>query len=1451
MAPARRSGHQDAKGEELTGALRRLAGPVPLLCLALTALVFVQSPGRTAFDTKLDLVVDPGGFLSRVLTLWNPDVGFGALENQAYGYLFPQGPFFLLGALAGVPAWIVQTAWAALLLVVGFLGALRLARALGIGTEPARLVAAVAYALSPRTLTVLGPVSAEALPLVLLPWCLLPLVAADAGRLPPRRAALLSGVAVLCMGGVNATLTVAVLPLPALYLLTRRPPVRARLAAWWAGAVVLACLWWVVPLLLLGRYSVPFLDYVEDAADTTGPVSLLQALRGTDDWIASVLERDGPFWPAAWTVLTNPALMVSTGVLAVAGLVGLTRRDLPERRFLALAATAGLALLVAGHTGPLAGPFAAGWQGLLDGLLAPLRNVHKVDPVLRLPLALGLAHLLSAVRLPSRRAFAVTVAAALVAVTAAPLALQQLRPGPTWEAIPQWWPDAAAWLGQQPGGDRALLVPGSGFGRYGWGRTIDEPLQPLASSPWGTRSQVPIAAEGASRLMESVDAVLSSGAGSRSLAPLLARSGVRYLVVRNDLDPLTAGTPRPAVVHQSLDRSPWLRRAAAFGPVVGGTLRSPQAVQGYDLDTGHPAVEVYEVDLPVEQVAAVPVADTAVVSGGPESLLPLLEQGLLDPGTPAVLAGEPSGPIGPTALATDGLRRVERSPGRLYGATGPVLAPDDPLRLGRAARDLVPFDTAGHETVARYQGIAGVSASSSAADPDSFEASRPELQAWSGVDGDPGTLWRSGGFGGPVGQWLRLDLLPGTSVDRVELRMVQSVLVGPRVTRVALVTERGRTEHVLASGEERQVLLAAPGETRWLRLEVLGVDGDPEAGYAGVRELAVPGVTPTRTLALPADLPGRAPTGYALTASAGRPACVRVALGARCDPTLATGPEESGTLDRTLTQGVTGSYVLRGQVRARPTGAVQPLLDPIFGGMTAVGSSILGGDASVAGRAAVDGDASTSWVADLFDGDPTLSLRWTGGRRLDALEVATADHPVAARPLRLRLVSPAGAREVDVPPSGLVRFRPMVTDRVEVHVLAARAVRSTDPVTGVVTGVPAGIAELRFPALDALTFKPLPNAPTGLPCGLGPPVEVDGRSLPTRVDGTVQALQEGRPMRLTPCGPDGGVVRLTAGAHRVRVLPGSIFTPVSLTLSAGRPVPAGRRTTTVADWSATSRAVDVAAGPESLLVVRESANPGWRATLDGAPLRASRVDGWQQAWVVPAGAGGRVELEFTPQPLHRAGLAAGGLAALLLVALAAFPGQASSVRPGPAPAGPAPAPAGAAAPAGRVPRRRRVAEYVVAALVALVGGWFGVLALVAVWLLARRWPRLLPWLVGAAGAAAVVVAVAGRVTGHGQAWALGAPATALCLVALAAFAAAQLAGSGRGAAGEEPDAAPVPAVRGVLDGAGDPDPGPGERGVDVPGGDGAHAHAGRVAEQPALHPGLHRPRQHRVGQALQ
>lgn len=390
-------------GPDVAGRVRERLR-VLACCLALTALAFGTRPGAILADTKIDMAVNPLGFLGRALHLWDPEQ-FGQLQNQAVGYLFPMGPFFALGDVAGMPAWITQRFWLALLMCLAFIGTWRLAGRLGFGAgggaagdgQGARLFAAMAYALAPNGLATLGQISSEYLPVAMLPWIVLPLVGAASGETGRLRAAARSGLAIACCGGVNATATVAVLVVPVVYALTRpRGSFRARTLAWWSAAAAAAVAWWLAPLLLTGTYGFSWLTYTEKARTTAGPTGLINVLRGAERWVNYLIVDGQVWWPVGHGLSLGPVAIVCTGLAAALGLAGLLSRLLPERTFLLLTLLAGLAILSMGHLSDLPGPFAGQLRDLLDGPLAPLRNLHKFDAVVRLPLALGLAHALVA-----------------------------------------------------------------------------------------------------------------------------------------------------------------------------------------------------------------------------------------------------------------------------------------------------------------------------------------------------------------------------------------------------------------------------------------------------------------------------------------------------------------------------------------------------------------------------------------------------------------------------------------------------------------------------------------------------------------------------------------------------------------------------------------------------------------------------------------------------------------------------------------------------------------------------------------------------------------------------------------------------------------------------------------------------------------------------------------------
>ena len=392
-------------------------------------MTFLQSPGQISPDTKLDLTANPLRFLVRATNLWNSDLPFGQAQNQAYGYLFPHGTFFLLGHLLGLPGWVTQRLWWALLLTVGFWGLLRVAEALGIGSPASRVIAAAAFALSPRVLTTLGSISSETLPIMLAPWVLLPTILAlrATSDRSTRALAAQAGLAVALMGAVNAIATLAGC-LPAVIWWASHRPNRLwrRYTGWWLVALALAMLWWVVALVLLRKVSPPFLDFIESSGVTTQWSSLVEMLRGTDSWTPFV----APTATAGAPLVTGSAAVLATCLVAAAGLAGLASRTMPARGRLVTMLLVGVVLMAVGYSGGLGSPLAHQVQLFLDAAGAPLRNVHKLESVIRIPIVLGIAQLLGRIPLPGSaplsvwlRAFAhperdKRVAAAVVVLTA-------------------------------------------------------------------------------------------------------------------------------------------------------------------------------------------------------------------------------------------------------------------------------------------------------------------------------------------------------------------------------------------------------------------------------------------------------------------------------------------------------------------------------------------------------------------------------------------------------------------------------------------------------------------------------------------------------------------------------------------------------------------------------------------------------------------------------------------------------------------------------------------------------------------------------------------------------------------------------------------------------------------------------------------------------------------------
>ena len=1026
-------------------------------------------------------------------------------------------------------------------------------------------------------------------------------------------------------------------------------------------------------------------------------------------------------WPAGWALAAEALPAAATVLVAGLGLAGLARRATPERRFLGWSLLAGMLLVGLGYAGVAGSPVAGTVRTLLDGPLAPLRNVHKFDPVLRLPLTLGLSVALGRVAPVVRgwvsrlrgpdgtwlRAHPRAAPAAAVVVAVLPLLLAtgaawtgRLAPPGSFTAIPTWWQQTADWLAEHDDG-RALLEPASRFAEYTWGSPHDEPLQALARTPWAVRGSVSLGAPGATRLLDGVESLLSTGHGAADLAAALNRAGVRYIVLRNDLAPEASATP-PAVARAAIVASPGMVRVAAFGPTMASTAASVPELTG--VLAARPAVEVFAVG-PAALAHAQLLGDSPLgLSGGPEALAGSVP---VDTGTPYVAVAD-GGPR-TALLATDTLRRRVANLGaaatEIYG---PTVASSVDVRQGRPAADVLPYDGVSHQTTARLIGAVSISTSSSASDPFANDYLGPGYSGYAAVDGSARTAWVSDVR--DASPSLRIDLRAPTTLADLSLDFSALPVGTFRPQRVTVETAAGSWSGAIGSDHVRVGLAAVVSS--WLVVRLYGQPGITV--HLALGEISgLPAIGRSIVGPSDADAAAGSSTWAFVREPDSRRACVNPGSAWVCSPWLSREAEESGPLDRTFLSAAPSAVRPDVLVTPRQGPALDRLLDA-SGGVTVDGSSQLVPDAADRPGAAVDGNPATAWMTTASDVAPQLALSYPEAVTVRGLAITA---PASTRDRVRAVVVQANGRtqstvRATLGPDGAATFAPVSGSRLTITFVLGGGVSGPQP---------SVFSEVR------LTGAPPPReGVVALGCGRGPTVVLDGRTIPTSVTATRDQLLSGAPLPARTC--SAAPVGLTAGTHRLVAAPGpdvevsSVrLVPAAATSQPSAAVPPGRTSPlTVVSWGPERRVVELTVPTGGVLALDEGFNPGWQASVNGHELEPVRVDGWRQAWQVPAGTSGAVLIVFTPATLQRLGLGLGVLALLGLGLAAALPSR----GPGPPPA---PARDGSA-------RALPTASFVAAGLLAGPVGILGGLA--AQCLAARR--AAAGALVGSAGLACMV-----------------------------------------------------------------------------------------------------------------
>jgi arabinofuranan 3-O-arabinosyltransferase len=1284
---------------------------VPLsLAAASYALALLQRPGLASSDTKIDLHVDPSGFLGDVAAVWSPTGSLGHIQGGQYGgYLWPMGPFFALLHSVGLGPWVVQRLWLGTLLFLGAWGVVRLLDALlGRPRGVAHVVAAILFVANPYVVVFSSRTTITLLGYAALPWLLLAVHRGVRSARPWWWAAAFGLIVTSTGGGVNAAVTGWLLVGP-LLLLVYEPLVcgagwrGVRRFAWRAAVASLAAsIWWVVPVLVQAGYGIDFLKFTEQVGSIWNTTSLTESLRLMGYWPSYLGVGYGdvlrPYFGTSGTMLFDAPVVVSSLLVPALALWGFAwTRRLRYGPFFLLLALTGLLVMSVGF--PEGTPLRKAATFAYNHVQAVqfLRTTYKAGPLLAVAIAClggaGAAELSGRVaaaraRLGSMRRIVTApavlgVAGAAVVVLASLPLFQGRAVELTWKRIPAAWTSAAHDLDRSlPRGTRALVLPGQPFAFYRWGGTVDPILPALTSRPVAIRNVPPYDDLHAVDLLWTTDnLVQQQRLLPGMLPPLLDLLGAGAVVTGTDDDADRSGGMAPAEAARELASQGVLARPSrTYGPFQ--TVQAPPST----LDGPARLPEVRRYDLPLSRplVRVEPAAAPTVVDGSAEGLAGLASFHALHRGRALLYAGDldaaairREAAAGAEVAISDSNRRrafVASRPRQSYGWTLPA---SEPFSADAAVLD--PFGRGPDaQTVAVYEGATSVHA------PFSPQIAQfPEHRPFAAFDGDVSTTWIADPTLDDARHWVEaglpkprdipyVDLLPDSSNPLVAVTRVdvdgRGFAVHPGWNRLPVRLRGARAVRVTITGHR-----------------TLGIDA---GSVGGIREVRVPGLHVRELLRPPVEAE-RALAGQDLS----RTGLTYLFERTTADEPLRRGPEPSqssitgnraedeAALVRTAQDPETGiarvfsppaarSWQVDGQATAAP-GASDAALDRLAGakpsGAAFTSSGRFQGRPGWRASSAFDGDASTSWAAPWEPGRPAW-IAWSTPRPHTLRRLVLARSPLPARtPITVRVSYPGGrSAALTVGAGGVAELpRPVRARSFRVDVLAAGG--SVRPAVAIAELRGPGVPRVRVPRAGAVAGR----------CGDLTATATSGagsRRIALRAGGSVAALDAGEPLRTRACG---GRLALPSGQVVLR-LPAGVLRPLALRLRSlapsllahAPPAPTGRVTDPGRMGRGNYDGVTVQVDRPSWLVLGESYDRGWRATCDGRSLGAPRVvDAFANGWRVSPGCH-RVSFAFAPQRAVDWGYAIGALACLVLLGLVALRGRRALAAPAQGPPAP-------------------------------------------------------------------------------------------------------------------------------------------------------------------------------------
>jgi len=570
-----------------------------------------------------------------------------------------------------------------------------------------------------------------------------------------------------------------------------------------------------------------------------------------------------------------------------------------------------------------------------------------------------------------------------------------------------------------------------------------------------------------------------------------------------------------------------------------------------------------------------------------------------------------------------------------------------------ANNDVVP---AGQDPASRtYQKLDGFSSvTASSVGPGMFRADVPNFAPAHILDGDSSTWWiphrdQINGFDawGPVDPFVEAEFTSPTAIDHLDVALYIGPYATPSPIDVTVRTDAGEATTTLQPIQLKQPLNVVPSVTKSVKVSIARSSYLALDDVIGIRELTLPGTPVTPRLVVPGQL-----TSQFSTPGTPDPAWVFSRNRAATSPIVSLNSESQ--IAREFTVPKDGKFNLfatasatKGQQLLRWLGTT-----PTF---SITADSTWGDNPKAGPRNLVDRDSTTHWRSGTgiteAGGSALIDMKWNAPRTVSSLVLVRGAGE--ALPREVILYAGADARRAPVSADGIVTFEPVMTDSLSIRLNYAPV-----PFDDSVSSRVMGFGSIDISSVTDLYPGPVdPTAPYVAACDAGPRVVLGSTGVSYSVATTAGALIDGTPFSLFPCSND--QLALTAGTTLLDTSSGTSLATIDQLL-LGNPPTMGAptespRAFTINKWGTNDRTVTIAAGSERLLVVNEAFNEGWEATLNGSKLPSLKIDGWRQAFVVPAGDEGTVHLGFAPDRIFKLGTIFGLFTLLAVFLMALWP----------------------------------------------------------------------------------------------------------------------------------------------------------------------------------------------------